>query len=100
MLYMEIIVVCSEIYTKHINTLCGQNVALWMLSLISLNNARSTRSSQAACCLWHSVMLHAETLEIKNKAYTLLCKVEIKQWINFENLWAVYLWSQYTAFIL
>jgi len=26
MLYMEIIAVCSEIHTKHINTLCGQKV--------------------------------------------------------------------------
>jgi len=23
---------CSEIHTKHINTLCGQNVELWMLN--------------------------------------------------------------------
>ena len=29
MLYREIIVVCSQIYTKHINTLCGQNVELF-----------------------------------------------------------------------
>jgi len=28
MLYREIIAVGSEIYTKHINTLCGQNVEL------------------------------------------------------------------------
>ena len=28
MLYMEIIAVCSEIQTKHINKLCGQNVGL------------------------------------------------------------------------
>jgi hypothetical protein len=28
MLYREIITVCSEILTKHINTLCGQNVEL------------------------------------------------------------------------
>ena len=28
MLYREIISVCSEIHTKHINTLCGQNVEL------------------------------------------------------------------------
>src|SRR5215468_7439803 len=28
MLYWEIIAVCSEILTKHINTLCGQNVEL------------------------------------------------------------------------
>jgi len=26
MLYREIIAVCSEIRTKHINALCGQNV--------------------------------------------------------------------------
>jgi hypothetical protein len=25
MLYSEIIAVCSQIHTKHINTLCGQN---------------------------------------------------------------------------
>jgi hypothetical protein len=28
MLYSEIIAVCSEIHTKHINTLWGQNVEL------------------------------------------------------------------------
>ena len=24
-MYREIIAVCSEVYTKHVNTLCGQN---------------------------------------------------------------------------
>ena len=28
MLYREIIAVCSESHTKHINRLCGQNVGL------------------------------------------------------------------------
>jgi hypothetical protein len=28
MLYREIIAVCSQIHTKHINTLCGQDVEL------------------------------------------------------------------------
>ena len=28
MLYREIIAVCSQIHTKHKNTLCGQNVGL------------------------------------------------------------------------
>jgi hypothetical protein len=28
MLYREIIAVCSQVHTKHINTLCGQNVEL------------------------------------------------------------------------
>ena len=33
MLYREIIVVCLEIHTKHINTLCGQNVELLNVKL-------------------------------------------------------------------
>jgi hypothetical protein len=30
MLYKEIIAVCSHIHTKHINTLCGQNLAVYL----------------------------------------------------------------------
>jgi len=30
MLYRKIIAVCSQIHTKHINTLCGQNVELYI----------------------------------------------------------------------
>jgi len=33
MLYREIIAVYSEIHTKHINTLCGQNVGLLNVKL-------------------------------------------------------------------
>jgi len=33
MLYKEIIPVCSNIHTKHINTLCGQNVELLNVKL-------------------------------------------------------------------
>jgi hypothetical protein len=34
MLYMEIIAVYSQIHTKHINTLCGQNVQLLYVKLV------------------------------------------------------------------
>jgi len=34
MLYREIIAVCSQIHTKHINTLCGQNVELLNAELV------------------------------------------------------------------
>ena len=34
MLYREIIAVCSEIHTKHINTLCVQNVDLLNFKLV------------------------------------------------------------------
>ena len=33
MLYSEIIAVCSQIHTKHTNTLCGQNVELLNVKL-------------------------------------------------------------------
>ena len=33
MLYREIIAVCSQIHTKHINTVCGQNVELLNVKL-------------------------------------------------------------------
>ena len=33
MLYREIIAVCSQIHTKHSNTLCGQNVELLTVKL-------------------------------------------------------------------
>jgi hypothetical protein len=34
MLYREIIAVCSQIHTKHINTLCGQNAELLNVKLV------------------------------------------------------------------
>ena len=34
MLYREIIAVCSEIHTKHINTLCGQNVEFVIVKVV------------------------------------------------------------------
>ena len=36
MLYREIIAVCSQIHTKHINTLCGQNVELLSDKLVTV----------------------------------------------------------------
>ena len=34
MLYREIMAVCSEIHTKHINTVCGQNVELLNVKVV------------------------------------------------------------------
>ena len=33
MSYREVIAVCSQIHTKHINTVCGQNVELFNVKL-------------------------------------------------------------------
>ena len=34
MLYVEVLAVCSQIHTKHINTLCGQNVEFLNVKLV------------------------------------------------------------------
>jgi len=34
MLHREIMAVCSEIHTKHINTLCGQNAEFCKVKLV------------------------------------------------------------------
>ena len=34
MLYSEVVAVCSQIHTKHINTLCGLNVELLNVKLV------------------------------------------------------------------
>ena len=36
MLYREIIAVCSEIHTKHINAVCGQNVEFLSLKPLAI----------------------------------------------------------------
>jgi hypothetical protein len=38
MLYSEIIAVCSEIHTKHINTPCGQNVGFLYVKICGTYN--------------------------------------------------------------
>ena len=43
MLYREIIAVCSQIHTKHINTLCGQNVE-FLVAVAKLRKASSCLS--------------------------------------------------------
>jgi hypothetical protein len=36
LLYWEIIAVCSQIHTEHVNTLCGQNVGFVDVELVVL----------------------------------------------------------------
>ena len=43
MLYREIIAVCSQIHTKHINTLCEQNVELLNVTPGGLREERRLR---------------------------------------------------------
>jgi hypothetical protein len=50
MLYGEIIAVCSEIHTKHINTLCGQNVELLNVKLGPNGLEQATKAQRGCRC--------------------------------------------------
>jgi hypothetical protein len=77
MLYGEIIAVCSEIHTKHINTLCGQNVefkcpvrtAQWTHSVSVIKTSQLTlyREIIAVCSEIHTK--HINTLCGQNVAF-------------------------------
>ena len=50
MLYREIIDVCSQIHTKHINTLCGQKVELLNVKLAVCKELKPERFVQETRC--------------------------------------------------
>jgi len=65
MLYREIIVVCSEIHTKYINTLCGQNVELY------IKTQSVPRSKHCASVIQTSeLMLYREIIAVCSEIHT------------------------------
>ena len=69
MLYREIIAVCSHIHTEHINTLCGQNVELYIkiqsvprskhsVSVIKTSQLMLYREIIAVCSQIHTKHIH------------------------------------------
>ena len=65
MLYREIIAVCSQIHTKHINTLCGQNVELHIKTQ-SVPRSKHTGSVMKTSYL----MLYREIIAICSQIHT------------------------------
>ena len=77
MLYREIMAVCSEIHTKHINTVCGQNVEL------DLKTQSVPRSKHSVWVLQTiQLMLYREIMavcsEIHTKHINTLCGQNVK----------------------
>jgi len=69
MLYREIIAVCSQIHTKHINTLCGQNAELLNVKPgVTYSNHRAVKcwpvfktSPNNVCCCGVATLRKATT---------------------------------------
>jgi hypothetical protein len=92
MLYREIIAVCSEIHTKHINTLCGQNVELYLkiqsvphskhsVSVIKASQLMLYREIIAVCSEIHTK--HMDTLWGQNVEF-----VDVEPGGTYSNRWA------------
>jgi hypothetical protein len=81
MLYSEIIAVCSQIHTKHINTLCGQNVEIvnvkrcgtysdhWTLKgwWSTINNYLPCKRSSVNTLLFDYLLCHLFVLSLLSK---------------------------------
>ena len=65
MLYTEIIAVCSQIHTKHINTLCGQNVELYI-------------KIQSVPCSKHSSVIQTSQLKLYREIITVCSEIHTK----------------------
>ena len=77
MLYSEIIAVCSQIHTKHIHTLCGQNVEC--RTYRAVNTLRiSYKTSQ--------LMLYSEIIAVCSQIHTKCINTLCGQNVEFVNV--------------
>ena len=93
MLYREIIAFCSEIHTKHIITLCGQNVELY------INTQSVPRSKHSASVIkTNQLMLYREIIAVRSEIHTkhtnTLCDqnvefVSVKSGGTYSDHWAL-----------
>ena len=65
MLYKEIIAVCSEIHAKHINTVCGQNVELYIKIQSVPRSKHSVSVIQTS-----QLMLYSEIIAVCSQIHT------------------------------
>ena len=66
MLYREIIAVCSQIHTKHINTLCWQNVEVY----IYIKTQFVPRSKHSCVIKTSQLMLYREIIAVCSEIHT------------------------------
>ena len=66
MLYREIIALCSQIHTKHINTLCGQNLLLLNVAvhILTTGNQMVNKSSICVCVVNWTLFLFLKQYRI------------------------------------
>ena len=70
MLYREIIAVFSQIHTKHINTLCGQNVELLNVKLVVHIVTIGLQSVKSLIQKTSQLMLYREIIAVCSQIHT------------------------------
>ena len=85
MLYREIIAVCSEIHTQHINTLCVQNVQLY------IKTQSVPRSKHSVSVIKTSqLMLYREIIAVCSEIHTqhinTLCGQNVELYIKTQSV--------------
>jgi len=96
MLYREIIAVCAQIHTKHINTLCGQNVEFVNVKQLvhvvttglQRDNIQSVpRSKHSVSPIKTSqLMLHREIIAVCSQIHTKHINTLCVQNVEFTNV--------------
>jgi len=81
MLYREIIAVCSEIHTKHINTPCGQNVELYIKTQSVPRSKHSVSVIQT-----NQLMLYREIIAVCSEIHTKHINTPCGQYAEFVNV--------------
>src|SRR5215831_2251189 len=86
MLYREIIAVCSQIHTKHINTLCGQNVELY----IKTQSVPHSKHTPSQLYKTSQLMLYREIIAVCSQIHTkhinTLCGQNVELYIKTQSV--------------
>jgi len=85
MLHRDIIAVCSQIHTKHINTMCGPNVELYIKIQSVLRSKHSVSVIKT-----RQLMLYTEIIavcsEIHTKHTNTLCGQNVELYIKTQSV--------------
>jgi hypothetical protein len=88
MLYRGIIAVCSEIHTKHINTLCGQNVEFVNVKPggLYIFSPRRAVNTLRLCYKTSQLMLCREIIAVCSEIHTKHINTLCRQNVEFVNV--------------
>ena len=85
MLYREIITVCSQIHTKHVNTLCGQKVVLYIKTQYVPRSKHTVSVIQTS-----QLMLYREIIAVCSQIHTkhtnTLCGQNVELYIKTQSV--------------